>query len=181
MSNDKDKDTRGVRDQAGVGPDPRQADRLVPMRTLDGFKFADGEPDIRGWELYSAKGTFVGDVDELLVDPDRGEVIMLDIDLKDAGRHTRAPIRSAWLDHDRKRVIMDSGDIDSALLEASVPGEAPARETVVERDAVRDDVVVRDDEVIVHEATSPRPVSEAELRDEIRREREVERELEERP
>lgn len=175
MSRDKERDIRGVRDQAGVGPDPRQADRLVPMRSLDGFKFADGEPDIRGWELYSAKGTFVGDVDELLVDPDRGEVIMLEIDLKDAGRHTRAPIRSAWLDHDRKRVIMDSGDIDTAMNDAAVPGEQPVRETVVDRDAVRDDVV------IVQDATSPRPVSDAELREDIRRDRELERDLEERP
>lgn len=174
MSKDKDREERGVRDQAGVGPDPRQADSLVPMRTLDGFRFADGEPDIRGWELYSAKGTFVGDVDELLVDPERGEVIMLDIDLKDAGRHAHAPIRSAWLDHDRKRVIMDSGDIDSALGGSAVPGEAPDRETVVERDAVRDDAIIASD------ATSPRAVSDAELRDEIRRDRELERDLEER-
>ena len=47
---------RGMRDEAGVGPNPRDARRLVPMRDLKNYKVVDGEPDIRGWKVYTATG-----------------------------------------------------------------------------------------------------------------------------
>ena len=84
--------SRGMRDEAGVGPNPRDARRLVPMRELGDYKLVDGEPDIRGWNVYTATGRELGDVQDLLVDPDMGEVVMLDVDLKRDDRHTLAPI-----------------------------------------------------------------------------------------
>ena len=59
---------RGLRDEAGVGPNPNDARRLVPLKELDDFRVADGEPDIRGWNVYTATGREIGDIEDLLVD-----------------------------------------------------------------------------------------------------------------
>ena len=78
------------------------------------FKIADGEPDIRGWEVRTLAGVELGEVDDLLIDPHRNEVVMLSVDLKDSDEHVNIPIRGVQLDRDRKRVVVDSGDISSA-------------------------------------------------------------------
>lgn len=101
------------RDQGSVGPDPRQARSLVPMRQLDKLKIADGEPDIRGWEVFTSEGREVGEVRELLVDTTSMEVVMLDVDLKRDDRHTLAPIRAAWIDRPSRRVVISAEEITS--------------------------------------------------------------------
>ena len=58
---------RGMRDEAGVGPNPHDARRLIPLKELDDYQVADGEPDVRGWNVYTATGREIGDVDDLLV------------------------------------------------------------------------------------------------------------------
>lgn len=115
------------RDMAGVGPDPRMAGRLTRMSSIHGYRIADGEPDIRGWEVRTLAGADVGEVDDLLVDPHRGEVVMLDIDLNDSDQHVNIPIRGVQIDRGRHCVIVDSGDVRSAresLVGASKLGEA---------------------------------------------------------
>jgi len=107
------KEPRGLRDEANVGPDPRQARNLIPMRELRDFKVADGEPDIRGWRVYSSTGREVGVVQDLLVDTTVGEVVMLDIDLRRNDRHTLAPVRAAWIDRPTERVVIDSAQLDA--------------------------------------------------------------------
>jgi hypothetical protein len=102
---------RGRRDMAGVGPDPTHTGGLVRIDDLDGFKVASGEPDVRGWDVCTLSGAEVGEVDDLLVDPRRGEVVMLEIDIKGSGRHAEVPVRSVQLDRDRKVVIVDSSDV----------------------------------------------------------------------
>lgn len=124
---------RGVRDQAGIGPDPIQPDRLVSMDNVDDFKIADGEPDLRGWDVYSSTGVFVGEVDDLLIDPELRQVVMLDIDLKDSATHGRAPVKAAWLDHDRRRVIIDSAQLDQGMLEHRSRQSTVTDEVVVRR------------------------------------------------
>src|SRR5215218_7323560 len=99
-------ESRGLRDEANVGPDPRRARELRPMKDLK-WKVADGEPDIRGWAVYASTGRELGVVDELLVDSEAREVVMLDIDLKRDDRHTLAPVRAAWIDRPAKRVVVD--------------------------------------------------------------------------
>ena len=108
---------RGMRDEAGVGPNPRDARRLNSLRELSDYKLVDGEPDIRGWRVYTATGRELGDVEDLLVDVDMGEVVMLDIDLKRDDRHTLAPIKAAWIDRDTKRVVLNTTmfDVDDAI------------------------------------------------------------------
>jgi hypothetical protein len=122
---------RGMRDEANVGPDPRQARNLVPLHDLKGYKVADGEPDIRGWSVFSSTGREVGRVDELLVDGDAGEVVMLDIDLRRDDRHTFAPIRAAWIDRATKRVVIDSNALDAPDLVPSLPRRAAATDDEV--------------------------------------------------
>jgi hypothetical protein len=102
---------RGLRDEANVGPDPRQARHLVPLKELGRFTVAADDPDIRGWAVYSSTGREVGRVDELLVDTDTNEVVMLDIDLRRDDRHTLAPLRAAWVDHAARRVVIDAREL----------------------------------------------------------------------
>ena len=97
--------------EAGVGPDPRQARHLAPLGELKHFRVAEGDPDIRGWTVYASNGRAIGVVKDLLVDTTLGEVVMLDIDLKDTERCTLAPIRAAWVDSEHKRVILDGAQL----------------------------------------------------------------------
>lgn len=112
MARDKD---RNRRDQAGVGPDPELARRhgLVPMREMDGFTIADGEPDIRGWDVRTLSGREIGEIEDLLVDRERREVVMIEVEMRETGVHAEVPIRSVQLDRERKVVIVDSGDIEA--------------------------------------------------------------------
>lgn len=149
---------RSRRDSAGVGPDPQLTGELTPMSKLGGFKIADGEPDIRGWAVRTLSGSEIGEVDDLLVDEHRGEVVMIDIDLKDADDHVQVPLRGVQLDRDRSWVIVDSGDVRTARerfayreddearrtdVVADTRGDEVADEVVVERRPVIEEVVIR--------------------------------------
>ena len=124
---------RGMRDEAGVGPNPREARRLIPMKDLNDFKVMDGEPDIRGWNVYTATGRELGDIEDLLVDTDMGEVVMVDIDLKRDDRHTLAPIKAAWIDREHRRVVLNTSmfDVDEDIPALHRRGEP------IESDSVR--------------------------------------------
>ncbi len=54
-------------------------DRLVPLDELGGKGLAEGERDVRGWEVMAADGTRVGEVDTVLVDADVGRIRYLDV------------------------------------------------------------------------------------------------------
>ena len=127
------KPNRGMRDEAGVGPDPTAARRLNAMRELRDYKLVDGEPDIRGWNVYTATGRELGEVEDLLVDTDLGEVVMLDIDLKRDDRHTLAPIKAAWIDRDTRRVVLNTTMFD---VDDDIPALRRLNEPI-ESDSVR--------------------------------------------
>jgi hypothetical protein len=101
-------------DAAGVGPDPSLRGGLTRMSSLRGFKVADGDADIRGWEVRTLSGREIGEVDDLLIDERRGEVVMIDIDLKDSDEHVSMAIRGVQIDRSRHCVIVDSGDVRDA-------------------------------------------------------------------
>lgn len=121
-----------MRDEAGVGPNPREARRLVPLRELDDYQVTDGEPDIRGWSVYTATGRELGDVEDLLVDPEMGEVVVLDIDLKRDDRHTLAPVKAAWIDRQNRRVVLNTSmfDVDDDIPALRRTNEAIESESV---------------------------------------------------
>lgn len=89
-------------------------DRVVPLGQLDDYKVADGEPDVRGWEVLAADGRKIGEVDELLVDTAAMKVRYLDVDVDDgmvaggADRHVLIPIGYARLQEDRDCVLVDA-------------------------------------------------------------------------
>jgi hypothetical protein len=128
------KDSRSFRDAAGIGPYARERERLTPLSKMRGWNVIDGEADIRSWEVKTLSGKLLGNVRELLVDPDVGEVVMLDVDLVGSDRPAYVPIRAVEIDRIRRVVRADSGD-----LEEHVAGD-PQRLSASELAKVRKDV-----------------------------------------
>lgn len=101
-------------------------DRIVPLDELDDFEVAEGDPDVRGWEVLGADGRKIGAVEELLVDTAAMKVRYLEVDLddgvNDAGaneeRHILIPIGYARLDEADDRIYVD--ELDSTRL-AGIP------------------------------------------------------------
>ena len=172
------------RDAAGVGPYARDAERLVRLNDMGSWDVAEGEPDIRGWEVRTVGGRELGKVKELLIDPDANEVVMLDVDLTGSDQHSLVPLRIVEIDRPRRIVRMDSADLTPAEQEAAARSDDhepvgdhavdrerrwadtgrvryPSRnndEVVVERRPMVEEVVVRrhlvDDEAATDQATT---------------------------
>jgi uncharacterized protein (TIGR02271 family) len=92
----------------------RTTDRIVPLDELKDFKVAEGDPDVRGWDVLSADGRKIGDVDNLLVDTTAMKVRYLDVDIDDEhitdgqDRHILIPIGYARLDENDDHIFVDS-------------------------------------------------------------------------
>jgi sporulation protein YlmC with PRC-barrel domain len=107
---DSDRD-RPRRDAAGIGPYAGDVERLVPLSEMKKWDVAEGDPDIRHWEVRTVSGRDIGKVRELLVDPDQGEVVMLEIDLSASDRYARVPIRIVQIDRATRVIRVDSADV----------------------------------------------------------------------
>jgi hypothetical protein len=147
-------DDRKGRDAAGIGPYARERESLVPLSTLGSWKVSEGEPDIRGWDVRTVSGRQLGAVHDLLVDPSAAEVVLVDIDLPGADRHTFVPIRIVQIDRVKRLVLMDSADLpESDLTQADrnategrlasdggiVRYPAADREVIIDRPRIADD------------------------------------------
>jgi sporulation protein YlmC with PRC-barrel domain len=153
---DSDRD-RQRRDAAGIGPYAGDVDRLVPLSEMKKWDVSEGDPDIRHWEVRTVSGRDIGKVRELLIDPDQGEVVMLEIDLSASDRHARVPIRIVQIDRAARIVRVDSADVTPMELEETKPRERDRKwadsgrvrypdagnEMIVERRPVVEEVVVR--------------------------------------
>ena len=108
MRNDKNR-------AAGTVEEPR----LRKLDELDDYEVADGDPDIRGWEVKCG-GKEIGKVDDLIVDMGAMQVRYMEVeldrdllssagrtDLDDDERHVLIPIGSARLDDDNDDVLLD--------------------------------------------------------------------------
>ena len=132
---------RNHRDDAGVGPYAEKGMSLASLKELGNWDIAEGEPDIRGWQVRTISGRVIGKVADLLIDTEQREVVMLDIDVE--GRHgqTLAPIRAAQLDRHERVVLIDSEDLhERALPDAERTAErkrAAEREVEVTHDTER--------------------------------------------
>ena len=82
-------------------------DRVVPLNQLSGYKVADGEPDIRGWDVMASDGSRLGKVDDLLVDTQANKVRYVDVDVDGDDRHVTVPIGYARLEENRHQVLVD--------------------------------------------------------------------------
>ena len=103
--------------------------RVTPLRELDDYEVADGDPDVRGWEVLGAGRQRIGKVDELLVDTAAMKVRYLEVDLAEDvldGREKKRiliPIGHARLDPDDDRIFVDSLNPSSiAAMPAYTPG-----------------------------------------------------------
>jgi hypothetical protein len=91
-------------------------DRVVPLDQLSDYEVADGDPDVRGWEVLDSTGRRIGEVDDLLIDTAAMKVRYLDVDLaddvagEDPDRHILVPIGYARLDEEDDHVFVDSLD-----------------------------------------------------------------------
>ena len=108
------KGTARAADAAGVGPYARELEQLVPLSDMGGWNVADGEVDIRSWEVRTVSGRVLGTVRELLVDPKAGEVVMIDVDLAGSPAHAYVPLRVVEVDRARRVVRADSADLSPA-------------------------------------------------------------------
>jgi hypothetical protein len=122
-----DRNDREVRDAAGVGPYAREREKLVPLSTLDRWAVSEGEPDIRGWEVRTVSNRQLGTVSDLLVDPDAGEVVLLDVDLPGSDQHTFVPIRVVQIDRVRRQILMDSADLPVEATTRTLAPPSPGR------------------------------------------------------
>jgi hypothetical protein len=103
---------RFARDAAGVGPYARERSRLVPLSEMHGWNVAQGEVDIRTWEVRTLAGRILGHVRELFIDPKAGEVVMVDVDIAGSTRQAYLPLRLVEVDRTRRLVRADSGDLE---------------------------------------------------------------------
>ena len=60
---------------------PAARSRVTPLRYLRAYRIADGDPDVRGWEVVGGDGRRIGSVNDLLVDTAEGKVRYLDVQL----------------------------------------------------------------------------------------------------
>lgn len=104
--------------------------KLYYLEELSGYKVADDDCDVRGWEVIDAEGQTVGTVDDLLVSKADERVVYLDVEVsenlfknehqadvvpvsqgayaflnKDGDNHLILPVGMVSLDEDAKKVI----------------------------------------------------------------------------
>ena len=108
MRNDMKHDTDHDTNRAAAG-----ASGLARLGELDDFKVADGDPDIRGWDVKTADGRKIGTVKELIAEPATMKVRYMEVKLDETAGGTRdneftlMPIGTAQLDEDEDEVIVN--------------------------------------------------------------------------
>ena len=109
-------------DRLDTDPSRPGGSSLARLDEMDGYEVADGEPDVRGWDVKLARGEEIGEVDELVVDPAAMEVRYLEVKVKhellgtEDDQNLLIPIGAARLDDDQDVVFVDR------LPSAGLPG-----------------------------------------------------------
>ena len=87
--------------------------RLTRLEDLKGFQVAEGDHDIRGWEVRTPDDRKIGKVEELIVDPAERRVRYMDVKVDrkvlgiDDDRHILVPIGAARLREDGHDVLIE--------------------------------------------------------------------------
>lgn len=103
-------------------------DHLVELGGSD-YEIVDGEPNIKGWDVKNTSGQTIGEVDELLFDPQSGKVRYLVVDLDgnklgiDDDKKLLVPIGAAELYND--------GHAQDEATDVDVDNEAEERVDIV--------------------------------------------------
>ena len=91
---------------------------LRRLKDLDDFEVAEGDPDVRGWEVRTSDDRRIGKVEEIIVDTTAMKVRYLDVELdrKELGlreeRHVLLPIGTARLDDDKDNVLVSQSSTE---------------------------------------------------------------------
>src|SRR5919202_6130487 len=85
---------------------------LVPLSDAKDLKVAEGNPDVRGWDVLASDGTEVGEVEDLLVDPAalKARYLIVELDDQIAGEEDRRvliPVGAARLNDDDDTVLVE--------------------------------------------------------------------------
>jgi uncharacterized protein (TIGR02271 family) len=95
----------------------------------DEWAVADGEPDVRGWDVVTSDQRKIGEVDDLLADPSAMKVRFLEIELDaeaaiggNRDRTVRVPISRARIHEADRKVVLDLGAVDLQSI-ASAPSQ----------------------------------------------------------
>lgn len=102
--------------------------RLYTLSELEDFQVASGDPDVRGWKVFSADGKEFGRVHELLVDPERLKVRYLDVDVNEElqgvseDHHLLVPIGTARIDEKDDHVHISTVETVTMLKTPSYKG-----------------------------------------------------------
>lgn len=118
---------------------------LCRLHDLDHYKVADGDPDVRGWDVKTSDGKFAGKVEDLIVDTNTMQVCYLDVELDRKGlklkedRHVLVPLANARLDDDSDDVLLGSlTATDVLLLQPYEHGKPVAATRTASHDRDRD-------------------------------------------
>jgi uncharacterized protein (TIGR02271 family) len=84
---------------------------IAALKDLPDFELAEGNPDVRGWEVNASDGQKVGEVADLIIDQAAERVKYLDVEVDkkvatSKGQHVLIPIGAAQLDEHDDRVIL---------------------------------------------------------------------------
>lgn len=113
---------RTLSDESTHRADERDRPRLVHLKESSDLDVADGDTDIRGWDLRTLDGLKIGTVEDLVVDTSlmrvryiEGEV-MLDDQAQETKRRVLIPIETAHLDEEEDDVIIGLTAADARAL-----------------------------------------------------------------
>ena len=85
--------------------------RVAALRNLRGYKVAEGDPDVRGWEVAGGDGLRIGTVNDLLVDTVAGKARYLDIQL-DPGLYLQGTPTGLAADGERRLDVDPAPELD---------------------------------------------------------------------
>lgn len=94
---------------------------LNRLSDLSDYEVADGDPDVRGWPVFTNNGIKFGEVEELIVDTDRMKVRYLDIDVDKEmegvaeDHHLLIPIGAASVDEKDDQVFIKTIETSTLL------------------------------------------------------------------
>jgi hypothetical protein len=123
--------------------------RLTHLNDIDDeYQVARGEPDFRGWDVYTRDGHRWGTVADLLVNTDLMKACYVDVDIDQPStatqpdRHTLVPVGAVQIDEDLKHVVVNVETAQIAALPRYGTGHRPTRDhesELIPRYGYRDD------------------------------------------
>jgi photosynthetic reaction center H subunit len=108
MRNESIEQDRGESGRGGHGFDQR----LIRLEDMSGYKVADDDPDVRGWQVRTRDGSTIGKVDTLIIDTHELKARYLEVELDrealalDSARKITLPIGNARIDDDNDVVLL---------------------------------------------------------------------------